>query len=622
MTATSSLPFLDEFLTNTRRHLLNSRGAHGHWEGALSSSALSTATAVIALEGFANSPSCEDRLALKRLIDNGLSWLTRTQNADGGWGDTILSHSNISTTSLVWAAYSGHERVHWETVQRCEGWLRQRAGNLEPAHLSKVISDCYGKDRTFSVPILTTLALRDRLGNQQSAWKLVPQLPFELAAFPHKWYARLKLPVVSYALPALIAIGLVRHTHRPTRNPVALMARYLFRERTLRVLEEIQPSSGGFLEATPLTSFVALSLVGAGLHDYHVTQACIQFLIQSVREDGSWPIDTNLATWLTTLAVNALNPSTAQAGNVPLEFIEQIREWVAGQQSQVEHPYTHAAPGAWAWTDLPGGVPDADDTSGALIAMHELTGGTAVTAAQSGVRWLLDLQNHDGGIPTFCKGWGLLPFDRSSADITAHALRAWSCWHELLPADLQERVRQSSRKALHFLKRQQNPDGSWAPLWFGNQDVQGEQNLVYGTSRVLLALSTCQALISTGPVETPDLVAGTQWLLNVQNSDGGWGGAAGTPSSIEETALALEALAATNKNAEVLETESANAIRQGLTWLAKATEFGKQFPPSPIGFYFARLWYYEKLYPVIYTMAALTRARQLSRQLTPAAVTG
>ncbi|MDP6504909.1 MAG: hypothetical protein QF886_14920, partial [Planctomycetota bacterium] len=32
--------------------------------------------------------------------------------------------------------------------------------------------------------------------------------------------------------------------------------------------------------------------------------------------------------------------------------------------------------------------------------------------------------------------------------------------------------------------------------------------------------------------------------------------------------------------------------------------------PAPIGFYFAKLWYYEKLYPIIFSIAALTRARK------------
>src|SRR4029079_14402375 len=38
--------------------------------------------------------------------------------------------------------------------------------------------------------------------------------------------------------------------------------------------------------------------------------------------------------------------------------------------------------------------------------------------------WIRDLQNHDGGWPTFCRGWGHLPFDRSGSDLTAHNLRA------------------------------------------------------------------------------------------------------------------------------------------------------------------------------------------------------
>ena len=30
--------------------------------------------------------------------------------------------------------------------------------------------------------------------------------------------------------------------------------------------------------------------------------------------------------------------------------------------------------------------------------------------------------------------------------------------------------------------------------------------------------------------------------------------------------------------------------------------------PSPIGFYFAKLWYYEKLYPLIFAAEAFRRA--------------
>src|SRR5439155_4441619 len=84
-----------------------------------------------------------------------------------------------------------------------------------------------------------------------------------------------------------------------------------------------------------------------------------------------------------------------------------------------------AKPGAWAWTNLPGGVPDADDTAGAVMALMALAPLNTTNERLHGLVWLGGLQNWDGGIPTFCRGWGGLPFDRSGSDLTAHGLRAW-----------------------------------------------------------------------------------------------------------------------------------------------------------------------------------------------------
>src|SRR5213078_2544350 len=78
------------------------------------------------------------------------------------------------------------------------------------------------------------------------------------------------------------------------------------RQRTLRVLSLIQPASGGFLEAIPLTSFVVMSLAASGQAGDPLVSKSVSFLLKAQRTDGSWPIDTNLATWVTTLAVNGL----------------------------------------------------------------------------------------------------------------------------------------------------------------------------------------------------------------------------------------------------------------------------------------------------------------------------
>jgi len=586
--------------------LLAERTAGGHWVGELSSSALSTATAAFAL-------AAADPDAHASLVRDGLGWLAAHQNADGGWGDTAVSGSNLSTTALCWSAFAagGPGEAYKSAVARAERYLLAEAGSLAPAPLADAVAARYGEDRTFSAPILTMCALANRLGPVETAWRLVPQLPFEVAACPHGMLRLLRLPVVSYALPALIAVGAVRHHHRPTRNPLARAVRRLVTPRVARLLGEIQPPSGGFLEAAPLTSFVLLSLASmpTGSAPWApVVDRCTAFLRQTVRADGSWPIDTNLATWTTTLSVNALGPD-----GLPPADRESIRRWLLGQHYTAEHPYTRAAPGGWAWTDLPGGVPDADDTAGALRALRRLgePDGATLQAARAGCRWLLGLQNADGGVPTFCRGWGRLPFDRSCADLTAHALAAWAAWLAELPAGLRGRTRKAMAAARAYLRGGQRSDGAWLPLWFGNERAEGQANPVFGTARVVSAL--CEA----GGAGAGDLAGALgragEFLLAAAGPDRGWGGATGVPPTIEETAAAVASLGALASSGCV-ERAGLDALRlrravaDGAAWLVDRTEGGRAFPAAPIGLYFAKLWYHEKLYPILFTVEALRRA--------------
>ena len=200
-------------LEQATKELLAARTPDGHWEGELSSSALSTATAVIALavaqkESQLQSPP-SDR------ISNGLAWLAKHANADGGWGDTIHSLSNISTTALCWAAFGvvpSADEQYKNIVSHAERWLgqnsEQHSSPLDTSHSALVtaILARYGKDRTFSAPILTACALSGRLGSSADAWQQVLPLPFELAAFPRQWFAALRLPAV-YQFPEMAEQG-------------------------------------------------------------------------------------------------------------------------------------------------------------------------------------------------------------------------------------------------------------------------------------------------------------------------------------------------------------------------------------------------------------------------------
>ena len=593
------------------RVLLDRRTPDGHWVGRLSDSALSTATAVSALAVL-------NKEEYREHIQRGVDWLLAHQNSDGGWGDTDKSFSNVSTTLLVKSALllALNESRERNEVKRPDqpaeesghcAALRSRL-SLADEYLQKTggiaaIRKRYGNDQTFSVPILTNAALAGLVD-----WKEIPQLPFELAALPMAWFRFVKMNVVSYAIPALVAIGQVRfHFFQEKGRFIGNFVRRLVKKRTLRLIQEMQPESGGYLEAAPLTSFVVMSLAAMGLHDHPIVTKGVRFLLDTVREDGSWSIDTNLATWLTSLSVNALGSEAFSA-----EESKKLVDWILSCQHTERHPFTGASPGGWGWTNLSGAVPDADDTPAALLALAltaplaERIAGDAAnieSATLAGINWLLGLQNRDGGMPTFCRGWGMLPFDKSSTDLTAHALRAFHrarCVSKdsnntlLTQRALWERVLQAEERMFDFLERSQRADGSWLPLWFGNQTMPDDANPFYGTAKVLLAFAESER-------ESPAVHNGLNFLVRTQNSDGSWG------NSVEETAVVVEAFTEYARAGDVSPPVT-DAYHRGLHWLVEAVESDRYLQASPIGLYFAKLWYYEDLYPIIFTASALRRA--------------
>jgi len=597
MSETVSHQRVQEGYQRARAELLSARNAAGHWEGELSTSALSTATAVMALEMIRRHRPADDH-SLDSYIKQGIHWLATHQNEDGGWGDTIKSISNISTSMLCHAVFHAtRNAINFSSITVNAKQYIDRSGGVE-ALIAR-----YGKDKTFSVPILTHCALARLV-----KWDTIPALPFELSCLPANFYKTVRLPVVSYALPALIAIGQVRHHFCKPKNPLLRLIRNLSIQKSLKKLISIQPSNGGFLEAAPLTSFVTMSLAGMGLVDHPVVKKGLEFLLASVRPDGSWPIDTNLATWTTTLSVNAIQGTLSEFEKAP------IRDWLLQQQYKELHPYTSAEPGGWAWTDLPGGVPDADDTPGAILALLNLKSEAAETelspevrtALRNGVQWLLDLQNSNGGWPTFCRGWGTLPFDQSAADISAHVIRALQAWlaTESLAEEvsLRKRAERAIARSFRYLAAVQRADGSWLPLWFGNQHIKNDENPVYGTARVLAAYATVERC---GSSEAEQAI---EFLKTVQNADGGWGGDAGALSSVEETALAVDVLL------HVGVDHDSPVMIAGLNWLLEQVEIGRFTESTPIGFYFAKLWYFEQLYPIIFTVSALHRAKMVLKK--------
>ena len=519
---------------------------------------------------------------------------------------------------VVAALHASDQRIDFiDSIRRAESYIETEGGI---AGLRKR----YGKDKTFAVPILANCAMAGLI-----PWKEVATLPFYAACVPRRFYNLIQLPVVSYAVPALVAIGQAKFILDPPRNPISRTFLKCFVKPSLKVLEKMLPASGGFLEAVPLTSFVSMALIKTDRGSHKVAQKGIQFLLNSFRFEGeklgSWPIDTNLATWNTTLAINALasHPEsfTNDTEGNPQPWTSCVN-WVLSCQNRETHPFTGAAPGGWGWTDLSGAVPDADDTPGALIALKKIKqldgyssgiknvqSSEIQQAAELGVDWLIKLQNNDKGWPTFCRGWLKLPFDRSGTDITAHVIRSFITWRDEI-SDIKNRknkVNRAIETGFEYLSQFQEKDGSWLPLWFGNQDMPEDINPFYGTAKVLMAYRDANSF------DTKEAQFGLRWIRENQNEDGGWGGGPSIQrqnstlgySSVEETALCTEIML------DDPNLESQNAAQNGIRWLLEATESDLITEPWPIGFYFAKLWYFEKLYPLIFATSALNRALQL-----------
>ncbi len=564
---------IEEMTAYVTRELLQRREKGAIWRGGLSSSAISTSVATFALQQI-------DAVKYAAYIQQGVDWLKMTMKPDGSWGDTEESPSNMTATLLSYASLYAVDAAPKLT----ELYLQKHLGGTTDEAIVDGVLAYYGKDLTFSVPILVMCASAGVI----KQWNRIPPLPFELAVLPQRFFRFLQLPVVSYAIPALIAVGILRYK-KGGRNLLSPL-RDAFIAPSLRVLEKLQPENGGFLEAAPLTAFVSMCMSGAGYREHIVTQKAAEFLTNNMRADGSWPIDTDLSAWVTSLSVKALGED--------LEERELLTERIKRNAFTYTHPFTGAKAGGWAWSDLPGAVPDADDTSGALVALHVLTGGVYCPEVGKGIEWLLDLQNGDGGMPTFCKGWGKLPFDRSSPDISAHSLLAFELWLPTLPADLQKRCKQSIMRMLSWMQQIQSAEGTWTPLWFGDQDAKDERSPVYGTATAVEYLST-----SSNPLAQQMAQKGLQYLQSVQNSDGGWGGAAGVKSKVTLTSRALSALASYSET----DTELLN---RGFDFLYSNYQAGELLKAEPIGLYFARLWYSEELYNLTFVLNALKKLKQ------------
>jgi squalene-hopene/tetraprenyl-beta-curcumene cyclase len=216
--------------------------------------------------------------------------------------------------------------------------------------------------------------------------------------------------------------------------------------------------------------------------------------------------------WDTSLAGHALAEAGVQTESVcdwlrPLQINDVVGDWA------VRRPGVR--PGGWAFQYNNPHYPDVDDTAVVGLLLHRNGDPAHAESIDRAREWIIGMQSSDGG-------WGAfepenthhylnhIPFadhgallDPPTADVSARCVSFLA----QIGMPVYDPV---MARALAYLRREQEADGSWYGRW--------GTNYIYGTWSVLCALNAAGV-----PHDDPAVVRAVDWLASVQRDDGGWG---------------------------------------------------------------------------------------------------
>jgi squalene-hopene/tetraprenyl-beta-curcumene cyclase len=332
--------------------------------------------------------------------------------------------------------------------------------------------------------------------------------------------------------------------------------------------------------------------------------------------DRAWCQPCLSPVWDTALAGHAAAEAEGAAG----KSVDAACAWLRTRQINdvvgdwaVRRP--GLPPGGWAFQYYNDHYPDVDDTAVVGMLLHR-NGDPAHEASIARARnWIIGMQSKGRG--KFDGGWGAfepenthlylnhIPFadhgallDPPTADVTARCVSFLA--QTGIPA-----THPAQARAIAYLRREQEADGSWFGRW--------GTNYIYGTWSVLCALNAAGI-----PPADPAMRRAVAFLLETQREDGGWGedeeSYADAPpgrykeSTPSQTAWAVLGLMAAG---EVAHPAVARGIAH-LTATQRADGEWTELPYTAVGFprvFYLRYHGYRLFFPLL----ALARYRNLQR---------
>jgi len=542
-------------------YLFDRQRADGGWTDWLASSALSTALGVLAL-------SCVDESGYQSRIDGGLDWLRRNQRSDGGWSmaETEPPSSPGMTAFAVGALNALDPDGSRACVERGMAFIESQGYDGIPGMTGP-------KPKTW--PAAAPLAWW--LAGMKDIEEL-PRLPVETILLPSKLRNK-----VSIGLPGVLALGIMQ-AHLLPASRLRRFFQRLAEPRALDWLRSALGPNGGIEECPMIAALIVIGLNKAGVGQ-DIQQASLGYLLDTQREDGSWPVDRDLEIAVTAYAVLAL----AEFGDVASDpRLAPTRDWLLSTQWTTPFAPLNLPPGGWSW-NVPSGWPESEDTAVVLSVLGLLGLTRDHPSVRAGLRWLNSRQNRNGSWSEWVRNSNLLN-DKPCVGVTAHVVMALHQHGE--PGGRRSPV----GRALRYFERVQQPDGAAPSLWF--------RDSVHGTAKLLETYAE---------LGQPDTAAGTlarRWLLANQRPDGAWPAtvevSADRPTA-EETAWAVYSLLHSGM------PPGDPRIVNGMRWLLDRQDTSGTWQPSPVGLYFEDFCYTSDLITHTYTLRTLGRWLRAAR---------
>ena len=630
---------LDAVIEEARGELLSLQAKDGHW--------------LFELEADATIPA--EYIMLNHYlgdIDDGVegklaNHLRNIQGDDGGW--PLFHDGDMDVSATVKAYYA----------------LKLAGDDYRAPHMTRARDAVLARGGAARANVFTRIALALFA---QVPWRAVPVMPLQIMLLP-RWFP-FHLTKVSYWSRTVIVPLLILMALKPrARNPRGVDIRELFvtppeTERHYlrgatdsplaklflgldRVLRHLEPHMGGRMRARALRKALAFiterlngedglggifpamanTVMAFDALGYERDDADMAVALKAVRkllvlgEESGYCQPCLSPIWDTSLTAHALMEAGEPRDG---EAIAKAGDWMKDRQvldvaGDWAERRPELRPGGWAfqyWNDY---YPDVDDAAVVIMALDRAGDPRHREAVARGVEWVVGMQSRNGGWGSFdadnTHGYlNHIPFadhgallDPPTEDVSARCIGMLAQLG--LDAD-----HPTMARGLDYLRRAQQPDGSWFGRW--------GTNYIYGTWSALCAFNAAGEDMSA-----PHMRKAVAWLKARQRADGGWGedGAsyweehrdlckASTPS---QTAWALLALMAAGEAHD-------EAVRRGVEYLLEAPRTGGKWDEryyNAVGF--PRVFYllyhgYSRFFP----LWALARYRTLTRGNDPTVAYG